>query len=223
MRPTANLRFGRNVNNMPVATFIQLNSMDVVANTIYPAYPAYPSGYDNPYPADQTFEQVWHPNIGHRAPHQDRDNNAHQQQLMHQQQLLLQQQQQQQLLMQQQQQQQLAQQQQEALAPLNPNNQQVPVHAPTIFSALPQLTIPPAVPGLAGQQTAKQKLRVDPRLLEEAAARQQAIAEGKIAPQRTVINPDADWLQGLPHAMREMRVPEPKSINKTEGLVYTVL
>jgi hypothetical protein len=99
----------------------------VVAITIYPAYPAYPSGYDNLYPAYQTFEQVRHPNIGHRAPHQDRDNNAHQQQLMHQQQLLLQQQQQQQLLMQQQQQQQLAQQQQEALVPLNPNNQQVPV------------------------------------------------------------------------------------------------
>jgi hypothetical protein len=51
MRPTTNLRFARNVNNMPVATYIQLNSMGVVANTIYPAYPAYPSGYDNPYPA----------------------------------------------------------------------------------------------------------------------------------------------------------------------------
>jgi hypothetical protein len=190
MRPTVNLKFGRSVNNMPVATFIQLNSTDVTANTIYPAYRAYPSGYDNPYPAYQTFEQVRHQNIEHRAPQQDRDNNVHQQQLMHQQQIL----------MQQQQQQQLVQQQQEALVPLNPNNQQVPVHAPPIFGILP-LGTPPAVPGLASQQTAKQKHRVDPRLLEEAAARQQTIAEGKIVPQRTVINPDTDWLQGLPQAM----------------------
>ncbi len=223
MRPTTNLRFGRNVNNMPVATFIQLNSMDVVTNTIYPAYPAYPSGYDNPYPAYQTFEPVRHPNIGHRAPHQNQDNNAHQQQLMHQQQLLLQQQQQQQLLLQQQQQQQLAQQQQEALVPLNPNNQQVPVHAPPIFGALPQLAIPPSVPGLAGQHTAKQKLRVDPHLLEDAAARQQAIAEGKVAPQRTVINPDADWLQGLPHAMREMRASDPYQTPRTSPEMTPIL
>jgi hypothetical protein len=181
MRPIVNLTFGRKVNNITVATFIQLNSTDVTANTIYPAYP---SGYDNPYLAYQTFEQVRHPNMEHRAPHQD----------MHQQQILMQQQ--------------LAQQQQEALVPLHPKNQQVPVHAPPVFGILP-LGPPPAVPGLAGQQTAKQKQRVDPRLLEEAAARQQALAEGKIVPQRTVINPDADWLQGLPHAMREMRVPEP--------------
>ena len=156
MRPMVNLPFDRKVNNMPVATFIQLNSMDVTANTIYPAYPAYPSGYDNPYPAYQTFEQVRNPNMGHRAPHQD----------MHQQQQQL-----------------LAQQQQEALVPLNPNNQQVPVHAPPIFGILP-LGTPPAVPGLASQQTAKHKQRVDPRLLEEAAARQQALAEGRLSPRR---------------------------------------
>ena len=48
MRPLVNLAFGRQVNNMPVATFIQLNSIEATANTIYPAYSAYPSGYDNP-------------------------------------------------------------------------------------------------------------------------------------------------------------------------------
>ena len=140
MRPIVNLKFGRNVNNMPVATFIQLNSTDVTANTIYPAYPAYPSGYDNPYPAYQTFEQVRHPNIGHRAPHQD----------MHQQQVLMQQQ--------------LAQQQQEALVPLQPNHQQAPVLAPPVLGIL-LLGTPPVVPGFAAQQPAKQKQRVDPCLL----------------------------------------------------------
>jgi hypothetical protein len=86
-RPLVNLAFGRKVNNMPVATFIQLNSSEVTANTIYPAYPAYPSGYDNPYPAYQTFEQIRHPNVGHRAPHQD----MQQQQALMQQQLAQQQ------------------------------------------------------------------------------------------------------------------------------------
>jgi hypothetical protein len=41
MRPIVNLAFGRKVNNMPVATFIQLNSTDVTANTIYPSQPRY--------------------------------------------------------------------------------------------------------------------------------------------------------------------------------------
>jgi hypothetical protein len=53
------------------------------------------------------------------------------------------------------------------------------------------LGTPPVAPAFAAQQPEKQKQRVDPRLLEEAAARQQALAEGKIAPQKTVINPDA--------------------------------
>jgi hypothetical protein len=69
-KPVESLAFGRKVNNIPVATFIQLNSSEVTANTIYPAYPAYPSGYDNPYPAYQTFEQVRHPNVGHRLQQQ---------------------------------------------------------------------------------------------------------------------------------------------------------
>ena len=43
-KPTESLAFGRKVNNMPVATFIQLNSSEVTANTIYPAYPAYCGG-----------------------------------------------------------------------------------------------------------------------------------------------------------------------------------
>jgi hypothetical protein len=124
--------------------------------------------------------------------------------------------------MHQQQLQQLVQQQQEALVPLHPNHQQVPVLAPPVFGILP-LGTPPAVPGFAGQQTAKQKQRVDPRLLEEAAARQQALAEGKIVPQRTVINPDADWLQGLPQAMREMRVPEPYQTPRTSPEMTPVL
>jgi hypothetical protein len=64
MRPTTNLKFGRNVNNMQVATFLQLNSMDVVTNTIYPAYP---SEYDNPYPAYQIFDPAHPPNAGHHA------------------------------------------------------------------------------------------------------------------------------------------------------------
>ncbi len=124
--------------------------------------------------------------------------------------------------MHQQQLQQLVQQQQEALVPLHPNNQQVSVLAPPVFGILP-LGTPPAVPGFAGKQTAKQKQRVDPRLLEEAAARQQALAEGKIVPQRTVINPDADWLQGLPQAMREMRVPEPYQTPRTSPEMTPVL
>jgi hypothetical protein len=60
----------------------------------------------------------------------------------------------------------------------------------------------------ANQQAANQRRRVDPRLLEEAAARQQAIADAAVTPQRTVINPDAYWLQMLPHAMQEMRSPD---------------
>lgn len=51
LKPTTNLAFGRSINNTPAATFIQLNSMRTAANTIYPAYPAYPSPYANPYPA----------------------------------------------------------------------------------------------------------------------------------------------------------------------------
>ena len=39
LKPTANLAFGRNINNTPAATFIQLNSMQTAANMIYPAYP----------------------------------------------------------------------------------------------------------------------------------------------------------------------------------------
>jgi hypothetical protein len=111
-------------------------------------------------------------------------------------------------------QQQLAQQQQEALVPLQPNHQQAPILAPPVLGILP-LGAPPVAPAFAAQQPAKQKQRVDPRLLEEAAARQQALAEGKIVPQKTVINPDADWLQGLPQAMREMRVPEPYQTPRT--------
>jgi hypothetical protein len=85
------------------------------------------------------------------------------------------------------------------------------------------LGTPPVVPGFAAQQPAKQKQRVDPRLLEEAAARHQALAEGKIVPQKTVINPDADWLQGLPKAMREMRVPEPYQTPRTSPEMTPVL
>jgi hypothetical protein len=168
-KPVESLAFGRKVNNMPVATFIQLNSSEVTANTIYPAYPAYPSGFDNPYPAYQTFEQVRHPNVGHRL------------------------------------QQQLAQQQQEALVPLQPNPQQAPVLAPPVPAMLP-FGNPPVLPAYAAQQPDQQRRRVDPRLLEEAAARQQALAEGKLTPQKTVINPDANWLQGLPPIMPDMGV-----------------
>ncbi|MFN9910496.1 MAG: hypothetical protein ACK56F_31020, partial [bacterium] len=59
-------------------------------------------------------------------------------------------------------------------------------------------------PAYAAQQPEQQRRRVDPRLLEEAAARQQALAEGKLTPQKTVINPDANWLQGLPPTMQDM-------------------
>jgi hypothetical protein len=51
LKPTANLAFGRSINNTPAASFIQLNSMHAAADTIYPAYPAYPNPYANPYPA----------------------------------------------------------------------------------------------------------------------------------------------------------------------------
>jgi len=68
------------------------------------------------------------------------------------------------------------------------------------------LAPPPVLPAYAAQQPEQQRRRVDPRLLEEAAARQQALAEGKLTPQKTVINPDANWLQGLPPIMQDMGV-----------------
>ncbi|MFN9902720.1 MAG: hypothetical protein ACK55Z_28855, partial [bacterium] len=74
---------------------------------------------------------------------------------------------------------------------------------------------PPALPAYAAQQPEQQRRRVDPRLLEEAAARQQALAEGKLTPQKTVINPDANWLQGLPPTMQDMRVPETNQTPRT--------
>ncbi len=119
-------------------------------------------------------------------------------------------------------QQQLAQQQQEALVPLQPNFQQAPELAPPVLGILP-LGTPPVAQAFAAQQPEKQKQRVDPRLLEEAAARQQALADGKIAPQKTVIYPDADWLQGLPQAMREMSVPEPYQTPRTSPEATPVL
>ncbi len=63
--------------------------------------------------------------------------------------------------------------------------------APPVLGILPFGT-PPVAPAFVAQQPEQQRRRVDPRLLEEAAARQQALAEGKITPQKTVINPDAD-------------------------------
>ena len=135
---------------------------------------------------NQTFEQVRHPNVGHRL------------------------------------QQQLAQQKQEALVPLQPNPQQAPVLAPPVLGILPFGT-PPALPAYAAQQPEQQRRRVDPRLLEEAAARQQALAEGKITPQKTVINPDADWLRGLPPTMQDMRVPEPHQTPRTSPEATPVL
>jgi len=58
LKPTTNLTFGRVINSVPAATFIQLNSTRVAANTIYPAYPAYPSPYANPYPAYPYYEDA---------------------------------------------------------------------------------------------------------------------------------------------------------------------
>jgi hypothetical protein len=60
MRPTTNLQFGRDVNNMPVASFIQLNSMNTVTNTTYPAYPAYPNQCADPYPALSLYGPINH-------------------------------------------------------------------------------------------------------------------------------------------------------------------
>jgi hypothetical protein len=105
---------------------------------------------------------------------------------------------------------------QEALVPLVPDHQQIPNPAQPlqIFGALQQaIPLPAPIPPLrqrqinqqaANQQVANQR----PRLLEEAAARQQATAEAAVTPQRQVINPDAEWLQMLPHAMQEMRSPD---------------
>jgi hypothetical protein len=92
---------------------------------------------------------------------------------------------------------------QEALVPLVPDHQQIPNPAQPlqIFGALQQaIPLPAPIPPLrqrqinqqaANQQVANQR----PRLLEEAAARQQATAEAAVTPQRQVINPDAEWLQ----------------------------
>ena len=78
LKPTTNLAFGRSINNTPAATFIQLNSMRTAANTIYPAYPAYPSPYANPYPAYPWYAPDDHnPNDqaqGHPGPDQNNQN-----------------------------------------------------------------------------------------------------------------------------------------------------
>ncbi len=59
LKPTVNLVFGRNLGSTPAATFIQLNSLNAAAsNTIYPAYPEYPSPFANPYPVYPQYEEI---------------------------------------------------------------------------------------------------------------------------------------------------------------------
>jgi hypothetical protein len=54
------------------------------------------------------------------------------------------------------------------------------------------------------QQAVNQGRVINPRLLEDAAARQQAAAEA-VTPQRQVINPFNEWLKKLTVAAQEMR------------------
>jgi len=85
LKPTANLAFGRNINNTPAATFIQLNSMQTAANMIYPAYPAYPSPFANPYPAypwyEDRIDNAVPPEVNpHQGPNGHGPNQGHQHQ-----------------------------------------------------------------------------------------------------------------------------------------------
>ncbi|MFO0003172.1 MAG: hypothetical protein ACK559_18785, partial [bacterium] len=45
--------------------------------------------------------------------------------------------------------------------------------------------------------------------------RHHALAEFKLTPHKTVINPDANWLQGLPTTMQDMGVSEPNQNPRT--------
>jgi len=56
-RPTTRLIFGRDINKIPAATFVQLNSNHMSLNSNYPAYPAYPA-YANPCANTYPFANV---------------------------------------------------------------------------------------------------------------------------------------------------------------------
>ena len=56
-KPTTNLIFGRTINNIPAANFIQLNSMRMATHAIDPHYPLFPSPDAHSYSAIPGYDQ----------------------------------------------------------------------------------------------------------------------------------------------------------------------
>jgi hypothetical protein len=207
------MMFGRTINNIPAANFIQLNSMRVATNTIYPSYPAYSDPYANPYPPIPWYENQLPNQLQPQQAQQINPIQLQQQQLMPNLHI-------------------------PGIVPLNPPAMPPAMPRPQfrpinpMANQMPNLPMGPQRPILQPAQLRPPIPQQPPQapaaplpdlqqlLITQAAARQEAAAAAVpaagaqtppaaagtgIVPQP--ITPDADWLLGLPLAAQEMRSP----------------